>query len=301
MGTEKSKSLTESGVKYISYYLLLQFYVIFILMICSFSLFFIKEASNFFLAFVFVELIIFILPIISLINLYNGRNEFGQKHSDNVTFGLILVIVYLAILLVKLILSKGLFGGSSIISLVASDFSTPFITQFIIVFSLSIVARIFFGKAFIYLISELITEDEKKDLQKNYKLLIIGPLTLEITGLIALRSFYKNYRAVYQRILEGKLKPAVTAPCPNCNRDIPIDSSVCLYCGSKFEENPDAKIDLALRVEAPKQQSNLPHGYTPVKGPTEEQKRKVIYIIGSIVIVIIVIASIYFIFRYFSG
>jgi len=301
MGNEKSKSLTESGVKYISYYLLLQFYVIFILMICSLSLFFSKEASAFFLAFVILELIIFILPIISLINLYNGKNEFGQKHSYNVTFGLILVIIYFAILLVKLIVSKGLFGGSSIISLVTSDFSAPFITQFIIVFSLSIVSRVFFGKAFIYLISELITEDEKKNLQKNYKYLIIGPLTLEITGLIALRSFYKNYKAVYQRIYEGKLKPAVTAPCPNCNRDIPIDSRVCLYCGSKFEENPDAKIDLALRIEAPKQQSNLPHGYTPVKGPTEEQKRKVIFIIGTIVVVIIVLAAIYLIIKYITS
>jgi hypothetical protein len=33
-------------------------------------------------------------------------------------------------------------------------------------------------------------------------------------------------------------------------------------------------MDVGLRIslDAPKQQSNLPHGYTPVKGPTEEEK-----------------------------
>lgn len=81
-------------------------------------------------------------------------------------------------------------------------------------------------------------------------------------------------------------------PCHFCNRDIPIESKVCSYCGKKFEENPDMDFGLRIRLDAPKQQSNLPHGYTPAnKGPTEEKKKRLFLIIGIIVIVIIVVAA----------
>jgi hypothetical protein len=243
MGYEKSRSLTETGIKYIYKYLLLQFFIIFILILSSISLFFNREADIFFLVFIFLELLIFCLPLICLINLFNGSNEFGQKHSKNVILGLVLIIVYFFILLVELILSKGLFGASSIVSAAAAGFSNQLITQAIIVISLSIISRIVFGKALICFVSELVSEDEMKKLQRAYKLLIVGPLTLEITSLIALRSFYKNYKAVSKKIRGGSLKPTVTAPCPNCNRDIPVESKMCLYCGTKFVQNPEMKID----------------------------------------------------------
>jgi uncharacterized membrane protein YvbJ len=86
-------------------------------------------------------------------------------------------------------------------------------------------------------------------------------------------------------------RPTLTVPCPFCNRDIPIESKVCSYCGKKFEENPDMDVGLRISLDAPKQQSNLPHGYTPVKRPTEEEKKRLFLIIGIIVIIIIVIAA----------
>ena len=243
MGYEKSKSLTETGIKHIYKYLLLQFFIIFILMLSSISLFFNKEANIFFLAFIFIELLIFCLPLISLINFFNGRNEFSQKHSHNVPLGLVFIIVYFPLLLVNLILSKGLFGASSIISAAADSFSISSIIQVIIVISLSIISNIFFGKALIHFISELVSEDERKNLQKTFILLVVGPLTFEITSLIALRSFYKNYKTVYKRIHEGSIKLTVTAPCPNCNRDIPVESKMCSFCGTEFIENPEMKIN----------------------------------------------------------
>ncbi len=212
-------------------------------MLSSISLFFNKESAIFFLVFILIELLIFSLPLISLINFFNGRNEFGQKHSHNVPLGLVFIIIYFPILLVNLILSKGLFGASSIISAATAGFSTSLITEVIIVISLFIISRIFLGKALIYFISELISEDDRKNLQKTFILLVVGPLTLEITSLIALGSFYKNYKAVYKRIRDDSLKRTVTAPCPNCNRDISIESKMCSYCGTEFVENPEMKID----------------------------------------------------------
>jgi hypothetical protein len=243
MGNEKLKSLTETGIKYIYKYLLLQFFVIFIIMLSSISLFFNKDVATFFLVFILLELLLFSLPLISLTSLFNGRNEFGQKHSHNITIGLVLIIVYFFILLIELIFSKGLFGASSIISAAADGFSTQLITQVIIVITLSIISSIVFGKALIYFISELVSKDEMKNLKKIFILLVVGPITLEITTLIALRSFYKNYKSVYKRIRQGSLKLTVTAPCPNCNRDIPVESKMCSYCGTEFMENPEMKID----------------------------------------------------------
>ena len=55
------------------------------------------------------------------------------------------------------------------------------------------------------------------------------------------------YRDSYLSLYEGKLKPAVTAPCPNCNSEIPIESQVCPLCKMEFEskkEEVDVKSDL---------------------------------------------------------
>lgn len=59
MGNEKLKSLTETGIKYIYKYLLLQFFVIFILMLSSISLFFNKDAATFFFSFYSSRIITF--------------------------------------------------------------------------------------------------------------------------------------------------------------------------------------------------------------------------------------------------
>ncbi len=302
MGYSNPGSLTESGMKYISQCLLLQFCIILILMLSSIALIFSKDSSTLFIAFIFLELLIFILLILSLVKLYNGRNEFGSKHEYNIILSLILIAVYFFLSLGELILSGGIFGGSSIVSAAASGFSTSSIIQTIIVISLSIASRIFFGFALIYLISEFISEDFNKYLRKNvFYLLVLGPLTFEITGLLAIRSFYNTYRTIYLKIHEGKLKPAVTAPCPICNKDIPIESKVCPYCETEFEENPDMEIDPILKVEVPKKQLNMSPGYTPVKGPTEEEKKKVYRIITIIIAFIVIVAAAYLVLQIFSN
>lgn len=290
MGTSDSKSLTESGIKFIYQYFLLQFCVISILMLCSIGLVFSRDLSVLFLAFILLELLIFFWFLIGLIKLYTGRSEFGQKHEYNIVLGLILILVYFFLFLGELILSGGIFGGSSLVSAAASGFAS-YITQSAIVISLSIASRVFFGLALIYLISELISENVKNYLRNNvFYFFVAGPLTFEITGLLAIRSFYNHYKSIYLSIHEGKFKPAVTAPCPNCDKDIPIESRVCPYCETKFEEHPEMEIDPRLKVEPLKQQFNLPQGYAPVKGPTKEQKEKVILIIGIIIVVIIFVA-----------
>ena len=68
---------------------------------------------------------------------------------------------------------------------------------------------------------------------------IIAPFTLSITGIIALILFFICYRDVYGNLQTDKTKPALTVPCPFCNREIPIDSKSCNYCGKVFKIDPE--------------------------------------------------------------
>jgi hypothetical protein len=86
--------------------------------------------------------------------------------------------------------------------------------------------------------------------------------------------FFLIYCSACLKLKHAGIRPTETVPCPYCNNEIPIESKVCPYCGINFEEPPDAKFDIRLRMDLPKQKSNLPHGYTPVKCPTEEENKR---------------------------
>ena len=96
--------------------------------------------------------------------------------------------------------------------------------------------------------------------------------------------------------MEANIKPTDVAPCPFCNKEIPIDSEVCRFCGAKFEHRSETDIDPRFSMDRPKDQYATPQAYSFVKGPSDEQKNKVKWIVISVIIVIIIIAILAVIF-----
>ena len=83
-------------------------------------------------------------------------------------------------------------------------------------------------------------------------LLVTSPFMMYITTLIAYFLFFMVYRSVYNKLKSSKIKPTDNAPCPFCNKDIPIESKECGYCGAKFQENTEVELDPRLKVDLPK-------------------------------------------------
>ena len=70
---------------------------------------------------------------------------------------------------------------------------------------------------------------------------------------------------------------------------IPSESKSCKHCKTEFKETEEYEIDPRLTIQAPKQQFGLPPRYTPVKGPTDEQKKRLFMIIVVVSIIAILI------------
>lgn len=308
MGPTEPKSLTESGIRYICQYFILTFCFILALLLFSVTLFIGGESwlSNQGSTLTFVAVVVFIAIIIllwligSLANIFNGRKEFDTEHESNVILATIFLIVYVILFLIALVYSKGFTGGRAFISAASTGFSSH-IFELVITLALSIAAHILFGFAIIYLIQKLSSEEQKKRLRTALYLLVAGNFTLNITGLIAYFMFLKVYQEVYLSFKEGKIKAAVTAPCPQCNRDISIESQACPYCGAKFDEYPPIKIDPRLTMDVPRSEYKLPPGYAPIKGPTEAQKKRLIKFVKIIIAIVIAVVAIYAIYVVVSG
>jgi hypothetical protein len=305
MGPTEPKSLTQSGIRYICRYFILKFCFVLALLLFSVTLFIGGEswlgnpgsALTFVGVVVFITILILLWLIIGLAHVFNGRKEFDNEHESNVILSTILLIVYAILFLITVVYSKGFTGGTAFISAASLGFSSH-ILELAVTIALSIASHIIFGYAIIYSIGRLSSEEQKKRLQKAFYLLVIGNFTLNITGLIAYFMFFKVYREVYLSLKEGKIKAADTAPCPQCDRDISIESKVCPHCGAKFDEQTPIKIDPRLTIEMPKSEYNLPPGYAPIKGPTEAQKKKLFRFIMIIIAIIVVVTSLYLIIRF---
>lgn len=304
MGKEEVKSQTQSGMKYLYQYFILTFCFTLALLLSSITLFIDKESwvfdqgsiFSFFVVVFSAAIILLIWFAIGLVNIFNGRRGLDIKHESNVILAAILLIAYMILFLITLAYSKGFMGGRVFIYAAANGFSESIVTL-CVTLALSITAYILFGYAMEYLIKEISSDEQKKRLRTAFLLLVAGNFTLDITYLIACFMFFKIYQEIYLSFKEGKIKVAATAPCPNCGRDISIESKSCHYCGAKLEEVTPMEVDPRLNINVPKPSYNLPVGYTPTEGPTEAEKKRVLKIIYTIIAIIVVIAVIYAIYQ----
>jgi len=305
MGPTEPKSSTQSGIRYIYRYFILNFCFVLALLLFSVTLFIGGESwllnqgstLTFIGAVVFMALLILLWLIVGLAYVFNGRHEFDSEHDSNVILATILLIVYAILFLITLVYGKGFTGGRSFISAASLGFSSH-ILELVVTLALSIASHIIFGYAMMYLVGRVSSEEQKKRLRKAFYLLVAGNFTLNITGLIAYFMYFKIFQELYLSLKEGKIKAAVTAPCPQCDRDISVESTTCPHCGAKLDEQIPIKIDPRLTIEMPKSDYNLPPGYAPIKGPTEAQKKKLFRFIMIIVAIIVIVASLYFIIRF---
>lgn len=296
MGDIQSKSLTEIGLKYIYKYFILHFSLLFIILLISTILSINQEnllslsASKFFfvIAFVFLYILVFIVLILGLANMVNGRREFSDIHESNVLVATSLIIVYLVLFFINLSIGEGFTGGTSFIAASSHGFSSSIMFQFYMVIVLSISSHLLFGFSLICLVKKLSTKGQMIQLKFAYVLLVLGTFTLNITALIAYLLFFKIFRNVYQNISEGKIKPALVAPCPKCSCEIPIEARICMFCGAKFEKNISEVLDRRLDFNLPESEYKLKQGYFPTQRLTKDEKRKFLYFIGLIILSIFI-------------
>lgn len=259
MGSKDSESLTESGLKYVYRYFILALSLTLAILLLSIVLYLNKEnildifTSKFYFIMIifFLFLIIFIWLIRGLAIIFSGRKEFNTQHESNVIMATLLFVAYFIIFFINLLLAGGFTGGTAFIAAASTGFDTSVMLQFIIVVIFSVILYIILGLAFLYLIQELITDTQIKKLKKALVLFAFSTVTFNITGLIAYLLFFMVFRDSYLSLHEGKLKPAVTAPCPNCNSEIPIESQVCPHCKMEFESRKE-EIDVKSDLDQPK-------------------------------------------------
>ena len=296
MGEKESLSLTKLGLKYIYKYLILHFSLLLFILLISTALSLYKQnlltlsASKFFfvIAIVFLFILVFIFLVIGLANIVNGRREFSDRHESNVLSATILIIIYLILYFINLTIAEGLTGGTAFLAAASSGFSLSVFPQFYLVMTLSIISHLLLGYSLIYLVKKLSTDKQMIKLKFTYILLVLGTFTLNITSLIAYLLFYKIFKDIYINIDQGKLKPALVAPCPKCSYDIPIESKICMFCGVKFEKAISDQLDPRLNFNLPESDYKLKHGYYPNQALTKEEKKKLLYFVGLIVVSIVV-------------
>lgn len=253
MGLEDFESFTGLGLKCVYRYFLLGFSITLSMLILSVMLYLNQEEIlevtplkiYFVLTIFFLFLIVFIYFIRGIAIIFNARKEFESDHELNVILATLIFIGFFIIFFINLSLSRGFPGGSALIAFASMGFDTSLLTVFIVVVIFSVLIYILLGFASLYLIKGLISEEGIRKLKKALVLFALSTFTLNVTGLIAYVVFYTVYRDTYSSLNVGKLKAVITAPCPYCDRDIPIESHFCPYCDtelkSRQEEEPDAK------------------------------------------------------------
>jgi hypothetical protein len=260
MGPKDIDSLTELGLRCIYRYFILALSLTLSILLLSIVLYLNQEnilgiyTSKFYFVFIFffLFLIIFIWLIRGLAIIFNGRKEFSTQHESNVIMATLLFIAYLIMFFINLLLAGGFTGGTAFIAAASTGFNTSIMLQFIIVVIFSIILYILVGLGFLYLIQELISDTQIKKLKKALVLFALSTVTFNITGLIAYVLFFMVYRDTYLSLHEGKLKPAVTAPCPNCDSEIPVESQVCPHCKMELKSRKEEENDVKPDPDLPK-------------------------------------------------
>ena len=296
MGVKETKSLTEIGLKYIYKYLILHFSLVLCLLIISTFLSLNQEnlldlsASKllFVITIIFLFILIFIYFIIGIKNMINGRMEFGDLHESNVMLATTLIIIYIILYFITLTIAEGFTGGTAFIAAASHGFSLSIFFQFFFVIILSINSHLLLGFSLIYLVKNLTTKKQYRNLKIAYVLLVLGTFTVNVTALIAYLIFFKIYKDLYADIAKGNLKPALVAPCPKCSCEIPIEAQICRFCGAKFEKKVSEDLDKRLDFNVSESEYKLKQGYFPTQGLSKAEKKKFYFIVGFILLSIII-------------
>jgi hypothetical protein len=182
-----------------------------------------------------------------------------------------------------------------------------------IMFVLFLAFRIIMGLALLYFI-QVILPEKKQLLWQSFFAFVLFPFVLLvpinnlsiicglslITFILPILLYLYCYKLAYQKLCYSELKAMPLVPCPFCNVMIPMESTFCKHCGSKFKKHSrEYAIDPRLTMDSPKQEFDLPKGYTPVSGPTEEQKKRLIKFIVLIIALVVTIAVISFAIQIF--
>ena len=226
-----------------------------------------------------------------------GRKEINKEHEIRTIIASAFFIPCIVLFGIQIILSKGLIVTSSTFYFVNSESNLADIlvqNQFLL--TVSIVFPILLGFSLLIFINILISKIDNKPFYYAVGLLMISPFTLNISSLYFYKKFFNIYKFLHEKLMEANLQPTERAPCPFCNQDISIDSKVCRFCGAKFEHRSEIDIDPRFITDGSKKQIASPQVYSFVKGPTEEQKNKLKWIIISVIIVIVIIGILAIIF-----
>jgi hypothetical protein len=252
MGTQEYDTFSELGIRTVYRYFLLGFSITLSMLILSLMLYFnqekIWEVTPFKIYFVltvfFLFLIIFIYFIKGIATIFNARKEFESNHEINVVMASLLFIAFFIIFFINLSLARGFTGGTSLIAYASMGFDSSLLILIITVVVFSVLVYLLLGYASLYLIKGMIEPSKTRILKKGIILFALSTFTLNITGLIAFVLFYTVYRDAYSSLNVGSLKAKKTAPCPYCDREIPIDSQACPYCDIELkskQEEPQTK------------------------------------------------------------
>ncbi|MHA2183003.1 MAG: hypothetical protein ACXAAH_16410, partial [Promethearchaeota archaeon] len=306
MGNDKTKPFTEQGVKqiYLSIFLVIPFCLV------TFLTAFIHIAAGG-ATFVICIMILLIFFLKGVGDMLSGREELGEKHTQNVVLATILssvsVIVFLFLIVSFLVLS-GFFSSSS--TGISLDLYGTYITSIGLPFAIFLVFRIIIGLALIYYI-EVILPEKKKLLWQSFYAFVLFPFVLLIpinayvlyglsllSFILPVLLYYQCYKFAHQKLCCSEIKAVPLIPCPYCNVMIPMESISCKHCGTKFKKRSrEFEIDPRLTIDSPKQEFDLPKGYTPVKGPSDEQKKRLLNLILFIIALIVTITVIAFAFQ----
>jgi len=302
---KRSNTFTEEGLKRLIQFFILNFCVILFMILIAFILVIGSSSSSFFdwifsvLTSWFFTALIWILQILVILWLFwaftdfvLGRKEFDKQHEISIFIASALIIPVIFLSLIQLILSQGISISASMFIFNPTGSLESILIQNPVLTIVTILIPVLMGPAFFLFIHKLSVKFEKVTLLVACAMLVASPFTASITALIAYIMFFFMYSAIYIQLKRAGVSPVKTAPCPFCDQDIPVESRACPYCGAKFKENVEAEIDPRLTIEPIKVEQSGQPGFTPVKGPTEEEKNRVYYIIGAIIVVVIVVATV---------
>jgi hypothetical protein len=206
--------------------------VVFILFVFCFVPF--LSGFAYFALLYFIFIIILVLLIQGIIYFLLGRKEFGIKHQIFVITGFCLAVFYFILFIVKIVLDIS--ADVALTYLIYTNFDLVYLLFFTNLI-ICIILPIIFGLVMLFFIYNL--SKQKFLLLVAFIMGILAPFTFSVTGIISFLLFYMCYRNVCGSLEIEKVKPVLTVPCPFCDREIPMDSKSCKYCGRVFERNEE--------------------------------------------------------------
>ena len=300
---------TAEGIKKLYQFFILNFciylfqIVIIVVILLGFStglsgIIFSVISSTFFVALIWIlEILIILWLFWAFTDLVIGRKEFDKHYEIMVIIASAFLIPSIFLYLIQLILSKGLAVSAAAFYFNPSGNLAELLPQGSLLLAISVVLPIMMGISLFLFVYRFSDQTEKVPLLFACGLLVTSPFTMYVTALISYFLFFAVYRSVYHRLLSTDYRRVEKVPCPFCNKEIPMESNLCPYCNTEFKQNKDAELDPLFKVNIEQRESLAPQGFTPVKGPTEYEKKRLFKIIYGIIAIVIIVVVVYAIIR----